>query len=254
MGKDPAFLFYSADFSIGTAFMSNSQVGKYVRLLILQHQYGHLTKKMLARVKPDKTVLGKFLIDDEGLYYNRRLEEEIRKRKEFIQKQHENGKKGGRPRKTQEKPTGFVWVNPNESHYENENDKSFNLVKDRTKVLSSSEDINPTTFSFSKTTTTTNNGCRGAHAKKLADDGARDKHGLTMTEYGIIVDFFEDETGEDSVFSTVVNDMVNDFVAYNKSKGWRGIGGEDVRRDLKRYLRRWIEEERAKKSKYGRGF
>lgn len=40
--KDPAFLFYSKDFSLGTQDMSCEEVGAYMRLLIYQHQHGSI--------------------------------------------------------------------------------------------------------------------------------------------------------------------------------------------------------------------
>src|SRR6185437_9562737 len=47
MAKDPAFLFYSNDFDSGTKFLTDEQVGKYLRLLMSQHQHGHLTEKQM---------------------------------------------------------------------------------------------------------------------------------------------------------------------------------------------------------------
>ena len=41
-----------------------------------------------------------------------------------------------------------------------------------------------------------------------------------------------------------------DFIAYNKSRDWKGIGGEDVREDYARYADRWESEERRKRGKY----
>ena len=41
-----------------------------------------------------------------------------------------------------------------------------------------------------------------------------------------------------------------DFIAYNKSRNWKGIGGEDVREDYVRYADRWESEERRKRGKY----
>ncbi len=40
MAKDPAFLFYSSDFYMGTVGMTDAQVGQYIRLMCLQHQKG----------------------------------------------------------------------------------------------------------------------------------------------------------------------------------------------------------------------
>ena len=43
--KDPAFLFYTNDFDRGCQFFTDEQVGKYIRLLMAQHQHGHLSEK-----------------------------------------------------------------------------------------------------------------------------------------------------------------------------------------------------------------
>ena len=40
--KDPAILFYPEVFIMGTIFMSDEEVGKYIRLLCYQHQHGGL--------------------------------------------------------------------------------------------------------------------------------------------------------------------------------------------------------------------
>ena len=45
MNKDPAFLFYTSDFLTGTMFMTDEEVGVYIRLLCVQHQHGGLIEK-----------------------------------------------------------------------------------------------------------------------------------------------------------------------------------------------------------------
>ena len=67
--KDPAFLFYSNDFSIGTQFLSDEQVGKYVRLLLAQHQHGHLTEKQMLFIckSYDFDIVSKYKKDDNGI-------------------------------------------------------------------------------------------------------------------------------------------------------------------------------------------
>jgi len=40
--KDPAFLFYTKDFQSGTQDMSCEEVGAFLRLLLYQHQHGHI--------------------------------------------------------------------------------------------------------------------------------------------------------------------------------------------------------------------
>lgn len=70
MPKDPAFLFYASDFLTGTTFMSNEQVGIYIRLLCAQHQHGGLIDKdsFNAMVGDFKLLRNKFVETDEGFY------------------------------------------------------------------------------------------------------------------------------------------------------------------------------------------
>jgi uncharacterized protein YdaU (DUF1376 family) len=93
MAKDPAFLFYSSDFLTGTMFMSDEQVGKYIRLLCAQHQKGILSEKdMLIICKTyDKDIFDKF-DPVEGGYLNKRLSDETEKRKNYSKSRSENRK------------------------------------------------------------------------------------------------------------------------------------------------------------------
>lgn len=92
MSKDPAFLFYSQDFYTGTVFMTDDQVGKYIRLLCLQHQKGHLEEKHMLNICKtyDKDVFSKFIRDGQGLYYNERLEKEIVRRTSYCENRRKN--------------------------------------------------------------------------------------------------------------------------------------------------------------------
>ena len=94
MSKDPAFLFYSSDFLTGTFTMSNEQVGKYIRLLCLQHQKIELTEKDMLNICKtyDEDIYSKFECID-GLYYNKRLRDESIKRKEYSESRKNNRKK-----------------------------------------------------------------------------------------------------------------------------------------------------------------
>lgn len=92
MSKDPSFLFYTNDFLTGCFFMSDEQVGKYIRLLCLQHQTGHLKKEHMIKIcgTYDKDVFGKFKQDENGLYYNERLDTEINKRNNYCESRRKN--------------------------------------------------------------------------------------------------------------------------------------------------------------------
>ena len=94
MTKDPAFLFYSSDFLTGTMFLSDEQIGKFIRLLCVQHQKGRLTEKhMLSICKAyDFEIYDMFTKDDEGLFYNERLEAEVNKRSKYTQSRRDNAR------------------------------------------------------------------------------------------------------------------------------------------------------------------
>jgi len=92
MAKDPAFLFYSADFITGTQFFTDEQVGKYMRLLCAQHLHGHLQEKHMINICQtyDEDIFSKFEKDEEGLYFNRVLEGHINKRKDYAESRRNN--------------------------------------------------------------------------------------------------------------------------------------------------------------------
>jgi uncharacterized protein YdaU (DUF1376 family) len=98
MAKDPAFLFYSADFLIGTIGMSNEEVGQYIRLLCMQHQKGHLSEEMVKEIVPNWSdayaLLCKFTVDKKKCIFNERLEEEIKKREEYKKSRASNALRG----------------------------------------------------------------------------------------------------------------------------------------------------------------
>ena len=94
VNKDPAFLFYSSDFLTGTMFMTDSQLGKYIKILCTQHQKGHLSEKDMLKIckRYDKDIFDKFVKDESGKYYNIRLEREIAKRSAYSKSRSDNRK------------------------------------------------------------------------------------------------------------------------------------------------------------------
>ena len=94
MAKDPAFLFYSSDFLTGTMFMSNEQIGLYIRMLCAQHQHDGRIDTNVLRTQCDsitngQVVYSKFKHDDRGSY-NPRLELEMERRREKSRKAAES--------------------------------------------------------------------------------------------------------------------------------------------------------------------
>lgn len=103
MSKDPAFLFYPSDFLTGTMFMSNDQLGIYIRLLCSQHQHGGIISKPAfnSLVKDDELIRTKFIETETG-YYNERLTIEMEKRNKKSNNMSETAKLVWERRKEQQ--------------------------------------------------------------------------------------------------------------------------------------------------------
>jgi len=99
--KDPAFLFYSSDFLSGTFTMNNEQIGKYIRLLCIQHQKGILSEKDMLNIcgSYDEDIYSKFKKSEHG-YYNERLNFEAERRKNYTESRRNNRKKSELDKKT----------------------------------------------------------------------------------------------------------------------------------------------------------
>lgn len=102
MSKDPAFLFYSKEFYEGTRTMLPLERACYIDLLIYQHQHGIIPTniKRLAmycsgidEATIEATLEAKFERFENG-WKNKALEKRIDERKNYINKQSDNGKIG----------------------------------------------------------------------------------------------------------------------------------------------------------------
>lgn len=131
MAKDPAFLFYPGDFNTGTQFFTDEQVGKYIRLLMAQHQHGHLSDKQVINIckSYDNDVMAKFSKDKDGLWFNERLENEIVKRKNYSLSRSDNRTGKTKTSKTYDK------------HMENENE-DIDVNKNNTVLVGDSSSSN----------------------------------------------------------------------------------------------------------------
>ena len=91
MAKDPAVLFYTSDFLSGTFTMTNEQVGKYIKLLCLQHQKGPLTERDMLSVcqSYDEDIYAKFEYLDSH-YVNIRMQTESIRRKSYSESRKNN--------------------------------------------------------------------------------------------------------------------------------------------------------------------
>lgn len=134
MAKDPAFNFYTNDFDQKTKFFSHEQVGMYLRLLMAQHQHGHLTEAQMMHIcgRYDADVFGKFDKDPGGKFFNDRLDTEIAKRKFYSESRKKN-----RNAKKEKLSKSYLDTHDNhmsshmENEYEIENDKDLKNKKER---------------------------------------------------------------------------------------------------------------------------
>ena len=97
MAKDPAVLFYYESFIVGTQFMTNDEVGKYIRILCHQFDKGHLPLELVLSVcsasafeNIPKNILSKLDIDEKGRYFNVRADLEKEKRVKFTNSRKKN--------------------------------------------------------------------------------------------------------------------------------------------------------------------
>lgn len=122
--KNPAFLFYSSDFLTGVRLMTYEEIGKYITLLCLQHQQGHLSKDDMDAICGVyiPRIYSKFQQDSDGKYFNNRLEIEVIKRAKYTESRRQN-----RSKKTYVKHMENENVNENINMYINTNNYSNNL-------------------------------------------------------------------------------------------------------------------------------
>jgi uncharacterized protein YdaU (DUF1376 family) len=127
MAKDPAFLFYPGDYVSGTMGMTFEEKGAYMDLLMLQFNRGHMNTHMIQHTVGHlwNQVKCKFIQDNEGLWYNVRLDVEKEKRKTFTESRRNNMKPKDKP--SYETPYETHMQHHMDSHMENENE---NINKD----------------------------------------------------------------------------------------------------------------------------
>lgn len=120
--KNPAVLLYTADFITGTLFMTNEEVGAYIRILCMQHQKGHLSKDAILQICKTENIFNSIMVhfkeDTNGLYFNERMDQEKEKRNKYSESRANNRKK---KEKTYEKDMINI-CNSYEKHMENENE------------------------------------------------------------------------------------------------------------------------------------
>lgn len=145
--SDPAFLFYPNDYLGGTLGMTFEEKGAYIELLMMQFNLGHLQESKILKMLGSSSELwesikSKFDIDENGLFYNKRLEAEQIKRRNYSESRKKN-KEG----KNQYSKTGHMLGHMTThmlGHMENENEnrnKDININKDSTIISTKEEKV-----------------------------------------------------------------------------------------------------------------
>jgi uncharacterized protein YdaU (DUF1376 family) len=90
--KDPAFLFYPNDWMGGTMGMTLEEKGAYMEVLMMQFNRGHMTEDMIVRMIGQLwlNVKHKFVVDEQGMWYNKRLDIEKEKRRSYTESRRNN--------------------------------------------------------------------------------------------------------------------------------------------------------------------
>ncbi len=150
--KDPAVLFYTSDFLADTTLWSYEELGRYIKLLCIQHLQDGVSEDDFTTVSDGcKRVVEKFALGEDGKYRNKRMQAEQERRQAYSESRSQNGKLGGRPKNHM-----LSICKPYEKHSENENinenkdidksiDKDTKAVKHKyglyNNVLLSDEDV-----------------------------------------------------------------------------------------------------------------
>lgn len=140
--KDPAVLFYTADFLADTTLWNYDELGRYIKLLCIQHLNDGISDEDFHSVADGcNRILEKFRLCEDGLYRNKRMQKEAEKRRIYSDSRRKNIE--ARYNKKSEK-TAYEEQMKNICstyvvHMENEN---INVIKDVVNYLNSKLNTN----------------------------------------------------------------------------------------------------------------
>nr|WP_290446055.1 conserved phage C-terminal domain-containing protein [Ihubacter massiliensis] len=122
--------------------MTDEEVGKYIRLLCRQHTKGNINPKFMDGLSEE--ILSKFVQDNQGNYYNKRLKQEIDKRNKYTESRRANRLTGSQYEEHMNKISSThdaTYVPSYDKHMENENEiekeneKGLNKVGEMTRAV-----------------------------------------------------------------------------------------------------------------------
>ena len=174
MAKSPAVLWYTGDYLVGVLGMTWEEQGRYTYLLNIQHQKGHFNIDMIMPDCPD-SVREKFIQDEDGLYYNERMEKEILKRDKFVESRRKNASKK-KPEENDESEKAYAEHMGNENRNENE------IVITDVEVA----DVYSQVINYLNNRAGTNYRASGKDFRKRVDEKLKD--GFTLDDFYKVID------------------------------------------------------------------
>jgi uncharacterized phage protein (TIGR02220 family) len=210
--KDPAVLFYTADFLADTTLWSYEELGRYIKLLCIQHLNGGIAPEDFEVVAEHYSrVTSKFDLHDDGKYRNKRMQEEAEKRKLFTESRRAN-RRGKSTNEKHMKDTSATSDNHMKNicktsvkHMENEN-------------VNDNENINKDIIHYLNTKLGTKYKASAEYVKKHIN--ARLNEGYTLEDFKTVIDkkykewsgtefakFLRPETLFGTKFSTYLNQL-----------------------------------------------
>ena len=245
--KDPAVLFYTSDFLADTTLWTYEELGRYIKLLCIQHlQDGVSEDDFIAVSDGYKRVVDKFALGDDGKYRNKRMQAEQERRQAYSESRSKNGKFGGRPKNHM-----LSICEPYEKHSENENINENKDISIANNIFSFSnnnniemiesasaremEDENDVVYMASDGPVT---------RKKLKELALESQFESQVREYFKGLYFDKDSSAPSPFISSAEL-----FIIYNRARGWKGHGGVDLTKDDRwvAYADEWERKERLKK-------
>ncbi len=96
----PSMPFYPFEFISETMFLTNEQIGKYIKMLCAFYMHGRLAWERLASVcgGADSELLSLLDVDENGFYYKKKLEAESERREAFLKSKIEKKAASARKR------------------------------------------------------------------------------------------------------------------------------------------------------------
>jgi hypothetical protein len=134
--KDSAVLFYFQDFLVGTEFMTDDEIGKYIRILCHLADKGSLSGCQLKRIckgEIPEAIIEKLKKDEAGNYYQKRMKEEREKRVNYSESRRIN-------RTKKEEDMNNI-SKTYDKHMENENENENRIVIENNKELQTKFEI-----------------------------------------------------------------------------------------------------------------